>query len=97
MKLVWLPMAVADRDAIYDFIDKESPDAAIVVDERISQAVSQLERIPEMGRLGRRKHTRELVIVGTPYIAAYMVEDGRIEVLRIVHGARRWPRKMRQP
>ncbi len=37
--------------------------------------------------------TRELVITGTPYIAAYRVRPQRIEVLRIIHGAQRWPKR----
>nr|GAJ35192.1 hypothetical protein BDOA9_0143920 [Bradyrhizobium sp. DOA9] len=35
--------------------------------------------------------TRELVIVGTPYVAAYAVTEGSIRILRILHGTQKWP------
>jgi plasmid stabilization system protein ParE len=35
--------------------------------------------------------TRELVIVGTPYIAAYQLSTDTIRILRVLHGAQRWP------
>jgi toxin ParE1/3/4 len=40
--------------------------------------------------------TRELVISNTPFIAVYrLVGTERIEVLRLLHGAQRWPPKVR--
>jgi len=96
VKLIWLQDAIDDRNAIYDYIDRDSPDSAFLVDERIWNSISNLTRFPEMGRPGRRKGTRELVIQGTSYIAAYALRKGRIEILRIVHAKQRWPRKMPQ-
>ncbi|WP_372353143.1 type II toxin-antitoxin system RelE/ParE family toxin [Pararhizobium sp. YC-54] len=37
------------------------------------------------------KGTRELVVPGTPYIAAYRVGETQIEILFVQHGARQWP------
>lgn len=37
---------------------------------------------------------RELVITGTPFIAAYIVKEDVVRVLRVLHGARMWPDKM---
>ena len=36
-------------------------------------------------------NTRELVVAGTPYIVIYRVGRERIDILRVVHGAQRWP------
>jgi hypothetical protein len=44
-----------------------------------------------MGRVGRVPETRELVITGTPSIAAYRVAEDTMVILRVLHGARRWP------
>jgi toxin ParE1/3/4 len=49
---------------------------------------------PEIGRPGRIRGTRELVATGTPYIVAYRFVADRLTVLRLLHGARRWPRKL---
>jgi plasmid stabilization system protein ParE len=43
-----------------------------------------------MGRVGRDETTRELVVIGTPYIAVYRLRE-RIEIITIFHAARKWP------
>jgi plasmid stabilization system protein ParE len=43
---------------------------------------------------GSTKGTRELVIVRTPYIAAYRVKKESIQILRVLLGARLWPDKL---
>jgi plasmid stabilization system protein ParE len=43
-----------------------------------------------LGRFGSVEETRELVVAGTPYIVVYRVTR-RVEILRIRHGAQRWP------
>jgi toxin ParE1/3/4 len=49
---------------------------------------------PEIGRPGRVRGTREFVIAGTPYLPAYRFAGDVVTVLRLLHGARRWPRKL---
>jgi toxin ParE1/3/4 len=45
-----------------------------------------------MGRPGRVQGTRERIITGTPYIVVYRVRH-EVEILRVLHGAMRWPPK----
>jgi toxin ParE1/3/4 len=40
-----------------------------------------------MGREGRIAGTRELVVRRTPLIVVYRVQVGRVEILRVLHGA----------
>jgi len=40
---------------------------------------------------GRVAGTRELVVVGTPYIVVYRIEPAAVVILRVLHGAQRWP------
>jgi toxin ParE1/3/4 len=94
MILEWSVFALADREAIFDYIEADSPRAAIRVDDRIEARVEGLARFPEMGRAGRIEGTRELVISGTPYIAAYRIVDDTVRVLRVLHGAQQWPGEM---
>ncbi|KYG19328.1 RelE/StbE family addiction module toxin [Bradyrhizobium sp. AT1] len=91
MKLVWSAFALSDRDGIFTHIVAENPRAAIALDERIAAAAHRLVEFPESGRPGRVAGTRELVIVGTPYVAAYAVTESSIRILRILHGAQKWP------
>ncbi len=90
----WSVFALADRDAIFDYIEADSPRAAIAVDERIQACIENLKQFPEMGRPGRIDGTRELVISGTPYIAAYLISGDTVRILRVLHGARQWPDEM---
>ncbi|MBA4798857.1 MAG: type II toxin-antitoxin system RelE/ParE family toxin [Rhizobiales bacterium] len=91
MRLTWSALAIADRLAIFDFIEQENPAAAVRIDTKIELGIRRLLQFPESGRTGRVTGTRELVITGTPYIAAYAVLPDRIRVLRILHGAQIWP------
>lgn len=93
MKLVWLPKAVANRDAQLDYIAQDNPKAAIEQGDRIEHQVSRLIEHPELGRPGRKQGTRELVINRTPFIAVYRVKPRakRIELMRVLHGSQQWP------
>jgi toxin ParE1/3/4 len=68
VRLEWSVLGQADRNAIFDYIEADSPQAAVKVDERIQEQVEGLLQFPESGRPGRVKGTRELVIDRTPYI-----------------------------
>ncbi|WP_454284858.1 type II toxin-antitoxin system RelE/ParE family toxin [Rhizobium leguminosarum] len=50
---------------------------------------------PEIGRPGRIDGTRELVISRTSFIVIYRVHQNikQAEILRLVHGAQKWPPK----
>ena len=45
----------------------------------------------QSGRPGRVAGTRELVVTGTPYVAAYQVTRETVRILRVLHGAQQWP------
>jgi toxin ParE1/3/4 len=94
VRVTWSPLAVADRVGIYEFIEADSPRSAILVDDRIWNATSSLSRFPEIGRPGRIAGTRELVVQRTPYLVAYRIQDDRLRILRILHGAQRWPKRL---
>jgi addiction module RelE/StbE family toxin len=87
----WTRLARADVSAIFDYIASENPAAAERLIEEIDRHVQRLAVHPGLGRPGRCAGTRELVISGTSYIAAYRVRGGEAQVLRVLHGARQWP------
>jgi toxin ParE1/3/4 len=90
----WLPLARADLLTIVDYIAKENPVAAQAVYDTIQRHVARLGELPRVGRPGRRRGTRELVVPGTPHIVGYRIEGTAVAVLRVLHGARRWPERM---
>jgi toxin ParE1/3/4 len=94
MRLEWSAFALADRTAIFDYIEPDNPRAAVAVDARIREQVETLAPFPHSGRPGRIEGTRELVISRTPYIVAYRITGDTVRILRVLHGARRWPEDM---
>jgi toxin ParE1/3/4 len=62
-----------------------------VLGDAIEAAVDRLADYPESGRFGRVRGTYELVIVRTPLIMVYRIESDTITILRVLHGAQRWP------
>jgi len=87
----WTRRARRRLDEIGFRIAEDNPDAAARVVAAIAHGIEQLRDAPARGRPGRSRDTRELVIVGTPYIVAYRVHTNDIEILTIQHGAQLWP------
>ncbi|OWW04892.1 addiction module toxin RelE [Rhizobium sp. R72] len=50
MRLVWAQYALDDRDAIFSYIERDNPKAAVHVDEEIARTVRRLLDFPESGR-----------------------------------------------
>jgi plasmid stabilization system protein ParE len=86
MQAVWLPRARNELMAIRAYIEAHNPGAAVAMADKIVRAAQQLEANPNMGRRGLLLETREWVVY--PYIVIYRVRDDRVEILRVVHGAR---------
>jgi len=92
MRIRWTDTAVADFTHICDYIEKQvSAAAARSVALSIHSAIDLLAKFPEYGRTGRKPDTRELVFSGLPYLAIYRVHENAVEIVRILHGAQKWP------
>jgi toxin ParE1/3/4 len=76
---------------LHDYIADDNPAAAHRMVSRIREAASHLRRSPQMGKRGRVANTRELVIAGTPYIIVYAVQGEEMQIVAVIHGARKWP------
>lgn len=91
MLIIWQDGAIRDLDAVFEFIGLDNPPAALAICELIDKRVSQLADHPYLGRVGRVESTRELVVAGTPFIVVYRVKENLIDILAVLHSARRWP------
>ena len=91
MKIRWTSLAAMDLESIADYIAQENPQAAHQVLFNIQQHALALKKNAYLGREGRIKGTREMVIQNLPYILPYRITDQTIEILRVLHTARLWP------
>lgn len=73
------------------FIAETNPRAATAVAQRLIEAVERLTDFPASGRPGRLPDTRELVVAGTPFIVPYRIVRAEVQVIAVIHAARRWP------
>lgn len=93
MKIKWFACAINDLIEIRKYIAEDNPAAAQNVASKIKESTSLLKEHSAAGRSGRIEGTRELVIPEFPYIIPYRVRNGEIEILRVLHNARKWPSK----
>jgi len=90
--IIWQKSAIENRDAQLDYIALDNPKAAIQQGDRIAKNIIKLIDFPKLGRAGRVKSTRELVISGTPFIAIYKISGNKIKILALLHGSQQWPK-----
>lgn len=84
MTVRWTPTGLHDLESLH-----ANEEAAPKMVERIFAGLDALERFPAMGRKGRVAGTWELIV--SPFVVAYRVKKDAVEVIAIIHGARRWP------
>lgn len=90
MQITWTPAALFDLAAARQYIAADNARAADRQVSRALAAVDNLRLLPKLGRPGRRVGTRELLIGRTPYIVAYRLSGGTIEILRLLHERQQW-------
>ncbi|MGO9061921.1 MAG: type II toxin-antitoxin system RelE/ParE family toxin [Candidatus Binataceae bacterium] len=93
MQVRWLKRALKNLDEEAQYIARDDPEAAAQIVERIATSVDRLATHPASGRPGRVAGTRELMVNGTPYLVPYRVRGETVEILRVFHGARKWPKE----
>jgi toxin ParE1/3/4 len=90
MRLIWTLPARRDRRSIFDYIHRDNASAAANMDGLFAKAAQKLLELPQSGRSGRVKGTREL-LVHPSYFIVYDLKDDSVRILAIIHTARRWP------
>jgi toxin ParE1/3/4 len=91
VELKWTTVALNDIDDAGTYIAEENPRAATGMANRVIEATAYLTEHPTLGRQGRLRGTRELVVSGTPFLVIYRIRYNEVHLLRVLHHARRWP------
>lgn len=84
-------MAMADRNAIMNYIADDNPAAAVELDDEFEKKAELARQRSTLYRPGRMPGTREIV-VRPNYVVVYHIEDegDTVAVLRVLHAAQQW-------
>ena len=91
MRTIWLDSALDDLEPLRTYVEEHEMGSAQLVIERIFASVRTLDQFARRGRIGRLRDTYDLVVPRTPYFVVYRIVGEDIEILRVIHGSRRWP------
>lgn len=90
MKLEWTKPALADMQAIRDYIGRDSSYYAARFIEKVIASIEKLEEFPQAGRTveeAENANLRELLFQN--YRIMYQVDSQRVLILAVIHGARK--------
>ena len=90
--------AISDFETIARYIRARSPQNAAAFADVLLNAIYSLQSMPHRFKIvanSRRRRTAIHSMVVQPYLVYYRVSDNpaRVFILKIVHGARRQPRR----
>ncbi len=92
MIIVWTEVALAQLDAIHDYIALDSPDHARNTRDKIVKKCADIAKFPFAGRMMPESNFQQIreVLEGV-YRIVYHMTSTRIEVIAVLHGSQRTP------
>jgi len=94
MQVKWLLKAAKNLNDATEYIADDNPKVAREFFIHSIESVNQLAQYPKLGRAGKFPGTRELINLVYPYIIPHHIKDGNVEILRVFHTSRMWPKKL---
>jgi plasmid stabilization system protein ParE len=94
-KVIVLQPALDDLEEIVLYIAKDSKASALKMHDKIVDSVNRLETFPKLGTLVPDRKMSESGLrffVIDKYLLFYKIYDGEINILRILRGARDYPK-----
>ena len=92
MELRWTRKALENLAQIAAYIGQDNPVRARSFVGEIKEKTELLVAFPALGRPGRVPGTRELV-VHENYVVPYRVKADMVQIIRVQHVARLWPKQ----
>ncbi|MGO9632274.1 MAG: type II toxin-antitoxin system RelE/ParE family toxin [Steroidobacteraceae bacterium] len=83
--------AIADFDAIYDYISRDNPRAAAQVLRSLDRSIQLLSDPPKLGKVFRHRQLPLRLLTHNDYLVFYRERPGVIEIVRVIHGRRNIP------
>jgi len=90
MRIRWTIPAADDLENIKNYLDRHHPEFSEPTVRAIYNRVRSLKTMPNIGRPGHRRGTRELPLSPLPYVIVCAVKPEAVEILHIYHGSQDW-------
>jgi toxin ParE1/3/4 len=92
MTVHWTETALAHLRAIRDYVARNSPGYAQALADRITRRTEKLAAMPFLGAEVPEYEDESIrEVLEHPYRIIYRVSTDRVEILAVLHGARRLP------
>ncbi len=91
MKVLWTDSALAQLQAIHDYLAQTSPEYALRIIDRLTKRSIQIARFPFSGRMVPEFELNEVrEVIEEPYRIVYLInsEAGKTEVLAVIYSSR---------
>jgi len=89
VKVLWTDSAVAQLQAIHDYLAQTSPEFALRIVDRLTKRSIQIAAFPLSGRMVPEYELNEVrELIEGRYRIIYLLEAGQVQVLAVIHGAR---------
>jgi addiction module RelE/StbE family toxin len=89
MRIRYTPLALADREAIFQYLNERSPRGAANVIAAIRATAKQLAEQPYSGPSTEYPGIRVKLVGRYPYKLFYRIRDNTVELVHIRHTSRR--------
>jgi toxin ParE1/3/4 len=83
--------ALADFDAIYDYIARDNPPAAAKVLRSLDESIQLLADQPKLGKVFHHRRLRLRLLTHGDFLVFYRDRPGVVEIVRVIHGRRNIP------
>jgi toxin ParE1/3/4 len=82
--------ADADMLAVWEYIAQDNIPAADRMIDRFTAAFERIAQFPESGERYEHPKGEFRVVVVAPYLIFYQRSGDEVDIVRVLHGARRW-------
>jgi len=83
-------VAEADMLAVWEFIAQDNLSAADRLIDRFTATFERIAQFPEAGERYQHPKGEFRIAVVSPYLIFYRVVGEEVDIVRVLHGARRW-------
>ena len=90
MRIRWTEGATDNLTQVEEYIARDNPAAAVNTVLKIIATAEMLADYPALGKRGRERGTRELVIAGLPFCIIFAIYREELVVIRVLHTSRKY-------